>query len=282
MKKSENSEVNNVLADVPKKKRNWVLTIILWIFFLPIMATIVLVRTPKLKKSVKAILIAIVWIICIAIGSNGNSEDNISETTDQVAQADDSEPEKDSESDSDAEPEEDSESDLDAESEEAAGITDVDQFDDTVVAKAYKIADIGNFSPSRYTQEVGDTVEFTMNFDIADVTWDDLEIINDDEGVISVSLGDVNYTEEGTSLIFTTKAIAAGTASIVVKTAEGNTESNTISFDVNEKDTSRTVYTTPTGEKYHYSARCAGKNAIETTLNKATEAGFGPCGKCVN
>lgn len=41
-----------------------------------------------------------------------------------------------------------------------------------------------------------------------------------------------------------------------------------------------TVYVTPSGEKYHYSASCAGKNARATTLSAAQASGKGPCSKC--
>lgn len=44
--------------------------------------------------------------------------------------------------------------------------------------------------------------------------------------------------------------------------------------------TSRTVYRTPTGERYHYSAACAGDNATEITLEEAQAIGLTPCGKC--
>ena len=39
------------------------------------------------------------------------------------------------------------------------------------------------------------------------------------------------------------------------------------------------VYITPTGECYHYSRACAGKNAIETSMENAT-AYYRPCKKC--
>ena len=41
-----------------------------------------------------------------------------------------------------------------------------------------------------------------------------------------------------------------------------------------------TVYVTPSGKKYHYSASCAGKNARATTLSAAQASGKGPCAKC--
>ena len=40
-----------------------------------------------------------------------------------------------------------------------------------------------------------------------------------------------------------------------------------------------TVYVTPSGKKYHYSASCAGKNARATTLSAAQASGKGPCSK---
>lgn len=40
-----------------------------------------------------------------------------------------------------------------------------------------------------------------------------------------------------------------------------------------------TVYTTPTGKKYHYSAACAGKNAIAHDLDDVSGS-YGPCKKC--
>ena len=42
----------------------------------------------------------------------------------------------------------------------------------------------------------------------------------------------------------------------------------------------RTVYITPTGKKYHYSASCAGKNAIPTPLSEAQQK-KDACKKCV-
>lgn len=56
-------------------------------------------------------------------------------------------------------------------------------------------------------------------------------------------------------------------------TEEATTEEETT------KDTSRTVYITLTGEKYHYSKSCAGDNAIETNLDEVKDT-HEPCKKC--
>lgn len=41
-----------------------------------------------------------------------------------------------------------------------------------------------------------------------------------------------------------------------------------------------TVYITPSGSRYHYSASCAGKNARATSLSSAKASGYTPCKKC--
>ena len=46
------------------------------------------------------------------------------------------------------------------------------------------------------------------------------------------------------------------------------------------EDTSRLVYITPTGKRYHYSKACAGKNATESTINKAEKKGLTGCKNC--
>lgn len=50
------------------------------------------------------------------------------------------------------------------------------------------------------------------------------------------------------------------------------------------KDTSdsRSVYITPTGKRYHYSATCGGKNSYETDLENAKNQGLTPCKKCAS
>ena len=45
-------------------------------------------------------------------------------------------------------------------------------------------------------------------------------------------------------------------------------------------DTSKLVYITPTGKRYHFLKSCAGKNATETTITKAQQIGLTGCKKC--
>lgn len=46
------------------------------------------------------------------------------------------------------------------------------------------------------------------------------------------------------------------------------------------KNKSATVYIAPTGKRWHYLAKCAGKNATATTIAKAESLNLTPCKKC--
>lgn len=139
---------------------------------------------------------------------------------------------------------------------------------------------IGRFSPSYAVQEVGDTRHMTVYMKPTDLTKDDVKIVNSDTGILKIS--NIAFKTEGdqTVLTFDVIGIAAGSASIKIQGADGKTESNELSFTINEKDTSPRVYVTPYGDRYHYSAACAGKNASATTRNKAIRSGKTGCGKC--
>lgn len=95
---------------------------------------------------------------------------------------------------------------------------------------------------------------------------------------------------------------AAGTATYTLTDAEGNAvlTSETITVtdpeaeaaaqaeaeqqaeeqEASQEPSSPTVYITPTGVRYHISAKCAGDNAIKTTLDEAVSQGYTPCGRC--
>ena len=142
------------------------------------------------------------------------------------------------------------------------------------------IAQIGRFNPSYATQEVGDVRTITVPMKPNDLTEEDIIIENSDESIISVTNIAITYEDDKTILTFDVTGVGVGKASIKIKGADGKTESNELQFTINEKDTSRTVYVTPYGEKYHLSAACAGKNATKTTENKAIHSGKERCKKC--
>lgn len=65
----------------------------------------------------------------------------------------------------------------------------------------------------------------------------------------------------------------------VVDVVEDEPETEQIEYTT-EKKSGRTVYITPTGEKYHCSSACAGKNAIARDYDDV-EGVYDPCKKCV-
>ena len=139
---------------------------------------------------------------------------------------------------------------------------------------------IGKFSPSYAIQEVGDKRTVTCYMKPTGLTQEDFVIENSDASIISVT--NIALADEGdkTVLTFDVTGVGVGKATIKIKGADGKTESNELQFTINEKDTSPTVYVTPYGEKYHFSAACAGSNATATTQNKAIRSGKDRCGKC--
>lgn len=55
----------------------------------------------------------------------------------------------------------------------------------------------------------------------------------------------------------------------------------TDSTSTSSESTSRTVYITKTGKKYHYSSTCNGGKYYRSTLQEALSRGLTPCNKCV-
>lgn len=134
------------------------------------------------------------------------------------------------------------------------------------VEQAPRIKSISKFGTSYASDEVGDTRNITVYMTPAGITKEDFIITNTDNSVVEISNVEVTDDGDKTVLTFTTQALNAGNAAIAVVSSDGKTESNALSLTVKEKDTSRTVYVTPYGEKYHFSSDCAGKNATATTL----------------
>lgn len=65
----------------------------------------------------------------------------------------------------------------------------------------------------------------------------------------------------------------------VVEVVEDEPETEQIEYTT-EKKSGKTVYITPTGEKYHCSSACAGKNAMARDYDDV-EGVYDPCKKCV-
>lgn len=94
--------------------------------------------------------------------------------------------------------------------------------------------------------------------------------------------GTVKSEEITIEVIGESPTYSVDSGSSTEKTTEPTTEETTTretSTEKETKSTSRTVYITPSGSKYHFSKSCAGDNAIETSLDEVKDA-YQPCKKC--
>ena len=100
------------------------------------------------------------------------------------------------------------------------------------------------------------------------------------EGAKELAVGDtITVTGTLTNYKGTIEFTSGGSLDKVVK-AEGTTPSQPTEPTIpDEPTTGVTVYITPTGKKYHYKASCAGKNAIEKTLDQVKNT-HTPCKTC--
>lgn len=90
-------------------------------------------------------------------------------------------------------------------------------------------------------------------------------------------------TKDETTTQETTTNAPETTTAEKTTVAETTTEKQTATEreTTTEKPAGRTVYRTKSGECYHYSSTCPGKNGYAVTLDEAIAAGKRPCEKCV-
>ena len=66
----------------------------------------------------------------------------------------------------------------------------------------------------------------------------------------------------------------------VSQSKQSETGNKTTTKTANKTTDNGTVYITPTGKRYHFSATCGGKNSTAVPLEEALGLGLTPCGKC--
>ena len=122
----------------------------------------------------------------------------------------------------------------------------------------------------------------------SNVDAEDLELVVDDPTIVECSIHEV-YNAAGKRLVkIAYRGLKVGSTNFYIKAKDTQVISEKITIIVEEKkenievDNSRQVYITLTGDKYHYSKSCAGKNAGVSTLNKARNLGKEPCSKCAH
>ena len=109
------------------------------------------------------------------------------------------------------------------------------------------------------------------------------ENINTEQNIISQEITSIT-TEQSTS---SQKQENSNTEQNSISiTAEQSTSSqkqensNTEQSTSNNVNSSKSVYKTPTGKRYHLDPDCGGKNSSEITLGNAIKLGLTPCKKC--
>lgn len=121
-----------------------------------------------------------------------------------------------------------------------------------------------------------------------------LEGVSEGKTVVYIQTNDGSIKSEKIEVTVLEKA--SETTEKEKEETEYNTDEATVFYTETEEDTQEytdeydytqeeeeyagpAVYITPTGKKYHYSASCAGKNAIERNLYDV-EGAYDPCKKC--
>lgn len=101
------------------------------------------------------------------------------------------------------------------------------------------------------------------------------------ETISEISTTEAPTTTEPTTQETTTEQTTVSTTKQQTTTTTNATTTTQKETTTQKQSSGRIVYTTPTGEKYHYDKNCAGKNAIEKDINDVKGI-YEPCKKCVH
>lgn len=120
----------------------------------------------------------------------------------------------------------------------------------------------------------------------AELNEEDIIFEYDEELVAATIEITSDESKNTTKYEYTISGLNAGTGDIFLLTAYddymqgGEAPYCDIPVKVLDSREGQAAYITPTGEKYHLSADCAGENAYRTTVYDAEAIEMKPCGKC--
>lgn len=120
--------------------------------------------------------------------------------------------------------------------------------------------------------DVETTIEYVSDTTEKQITTETTEVETTEETTEETTM------EESTVEITTDEYTDEIETETVVDVVEDEPETEQIEYTT-EKKSGRTVYITPTGEKYHCSSACAGKNAIARDYDDV-DGVYDPCKKC--
>lgn len=135
-----------------------------------------------------------------------------------------------------------------------------------------------------------ETATIELEAEPAGLTLDDFIIVYD-ESLIKASFEDVVSNEASNETLITMhiSAISEGVSEIIiipaydyVTKAEEDIRGYVLTVKGYGSKEGKIVYITSSGEKYHYSKKCAGDSAYGTTLAEAKAYEYSPCGNCVD
>lgn len=242
------------------------LTIILLIVFFPVGLYLMWAKTNwnKTVKIVITVLIAILALVGLFSPSDGNNADD--NTSPQVT----------------------------------ATTTDIREFEfmyltDNTIELEIKNSGVESKKNSYFkvypNKEVNiDDIEFiSENPEIATFTYDktaltsyiyfDVTAVGVGETYIYVQTKDKSVVSDKIKVIVTEEETTTATETTTEETTTKIIQEATTEEQPTEQKSGITVYITPTGEKYHYSKSCAGKNAKERDLEDV-RGSYEPCKKC--
>ena len=136
----------------------------------------------------------------------------------------------------------------------------------------------------------GEKLTLTITATPADLRAEDF-YISYDSALLSSEITDISSNESGNETIVkaVVTAISPGTSDLYILSSYDlanlpEDEWRGIGYSIKGLDSTdgKIVFVTPTGEKYHFSADCAGENAIGTTLYDAVADEYEPCGRCAS
>lgn len=118
-------------------------------------------------------------------------------------------------------------------------------------------------------------------------TSQDELVIYGDEDLLNISYEEVDDSTKPQFKIYVTGKKVCDTELIIATAYELEAKGEDASLylvNIRKLDSSdgRIAYVTPSGEKYHFSASCAGENATKTTYRDCIAYEYEPCGKCAN
>ena len=167
--------------------------------------------------------------------------------------------------------------------------------DDEPIEQGVLLSDLKIYYLLDYAHAINDSIYLgndegvTFTIEIEKEVNDIEELVFDyDTSLLNHTVRDFDYENGKTTIIVYVKALEKCNTELLITTEyeleKKGEEAHCYQFSIRKLDSSegRVVYVTPTGEKYHYSADCAGENAIKTTYYDVEMLETKPCGRCVN